>query len=46
LDVKAVVVTVGTPSANAAGMGGGRLKLPRPMCAFFKLFRSFELFPF
>ena len=46
LCVKAVVVTVGIPGANAPGMGGGRLKLPRPSATFFGRFRGFELFPF
>jgi hypothetical protein len=35
---------VGIPGANAPGMGGGRLKLPRPSTAFFEHFRGFEFF--
>jgi hypothetical protein len=46
LCVKAVAVTVGIPGANAPGMGGGRLKLPRPSPAFFEHFRGFECFSF
>jgi hypothetical protein len=34
------------PVANTLGMGGGRLKLPRPSGAFFSFFRDFERFPF
>jgi hypothetical protein len=37
---------MGIPGANAPGMGGGRLKLPRPSATFFGRFRGFELFPF
>ena len=41
-----VQLTVGIPGANAPGMGGRRLKLPRPSGAFFEAFLGFELFPF
>ena len=35
----------GMPGANAPGVGGGRLRLPRPICAFLGSLRGLELVP-